>query len=280
MALVLPYRVSMSSRQHLIYSTSAENAAHAALRWQLWLRKIADRQRLMKDGNIPVQLLRPWRVCYYRYPKNARYLHAVTAAETLALGEQALGIDAYQLHVEACDDIHVLWTLSDHELELQCRYIWGGKGKRSVFMKRVPAISVRASNGRTGRMALKPSTRCLAVYAIRLAQEVEAMGPDYTRRNERTELLPKPTWQREPAPYRNLSLYAQKAYERHEKNVPAETIQACLNAGFRVPIEPYTPPQRAALIGLAKAYGYDLRAMTYTKLNMLWKYGPAALDDA
>ena len=46
-------------------------------------------------------------------PETRLYLHAVTSVEALARCEKLLGFDRYQLNIEACDDIPVLWTLSD-----------------------------------------------------------------------------------------------------------------------------------------------------------------------
>ena len=119
MSLALPYRVSMtgSAEQHLpsgqwlAYGSSAEAAASALLQWYFGIPKISVHRKLIKAGTVTTEVLRPWHVYFWRHPARERYLHAVTSAEALARCEKLLGFDRYQLNIEVCDEIQVLWML-------------------------------------------------------------------------------------------------------------------------------------------------------------------------
>ena len=288
MSLALPYRVSIADTaedqlrpgQWLVYGSSAEAAASALLQWYFWIRKISVHRKLIQAGTVTAEVLRPWHVYFWRYPARERYLHAVTSVEALAQCEKLLGLDRYQLNIEVCDDIRVLWTLSDRELEWQCRYLWRGRGPATEFGQRVPGIQRRWSSARLGVNKLTPSMRQLAIYALRLAQEVEAMGPDEHWRGARARAIAQQKRKNSTVPYRGTSHRVRQAYQRHSSNVPDAVIQTCLDAGLRVPVRPYTPAVRAALMGLAEAYGYDVKTMTLGLMMLLWVKGPAALDDA
>ena len=126
---------------------------------------------------------------------------------------------------------------------------------------------------------LTPSMRCLAIYAIRLAQEVEVMGPDEHWRGARARAIAQQKRKNSTVPYRGTSHRVRQAYARHGQYIPDAVIQTCLDAGLRVPIKPYTPAVRAALMGLADAYGYDVKTMPLGLMMLLWVKGPAAVDD-
>ena len=287
MSLALPHRVSIADTaedqlrpgQWLVYGSSAEAAASALLQWYFWIRKISVHRKLLKAGTVTAEVLRPWWVYYWRYPKRERFVHAVTSAEALAQGERLLGFDRYQLNIEVCDDIQVLRTLSDRELEWQCRYLWRGRGPTSEFGHRVPGLQRRWSSSRLGMHKLTPSMRLLAIYALRLAQEVDVMGPDEDWREARARAIVQQKRKNGTLPYRGTSHRAWQAYKRHGQNIPDTVIQMCLDAGLRVPVKPYTPAVRTALIGLAQAYGYDVKTMTLGLMMLLWVKGPAAIDD-
>ena len=287
MSLALPYRVSIAdtaddqlrSGQWLVYGSSAEAAASALLQWYFGIRKISVHRKLLKAGTVTAEALRPWHVYFWRHPARERYLHAVTSVEALARCEKLLGFDRYQLNIEVCDDIQVLYTLSDHELECQCRYLWRGRGPAAEFGQRVPGLQRRWSSSRLGVNKLTPSMRCLAIYALRLAQEVEVMGPDEDWRGARARAVVQQKRKNSTVPYRGTSHRARQAYERHGSNVPDAVIQTCLDAGLRVPVKPYTPAIVEALTKLALAYGYDVKTMTLGLMMLLWVKGPAALDD-
>ena len=225
------------------------------------------------------EVLRPWHVYFWRHPARERYLHAVTSVEALAQCKKLLGFDRYQLNIEACDDIQVLWTLSDRELEWQCRYLWRGRGPATEFGQRVPGLQRRWSSSRLGVNTLTPPMRQLAIYAIRLAQEVEAVGPNEDWRGARARAIAQQKRKNSTVPYRGTSHRARQAYERHGSNVSDAVIQACLDAGLRVPVKPYTPAIVEALTNLALAYGYDMKTMTLGLMMLLWAKGPAAIDD-
>ena len=192
---------------------------------------------------------------------------------------KAAGLDRYQLNIEVCDDIQVLYTLSDRELEWQSRYLWRGRGPATEFGQRVPGLQRRWSSSRLGVNKLTPSMRQLAIYAIRLAQEVAAVAPDEHWRGARARAVVQQKRKNSTVPYRGTSHRARQAYERHGSNVPEAVIQTCLDAGLRVPVKPYTPAIVEALTKLALAYGYDVKTMTLGLMMLLWAKGPAALDD-
>ena len=287
MSLALPYRVSMTrsaehhlpSGQWLAYGSSAEAAASALLQWRFEIRKISVRRKLIQAGTVTAEVLRPWHVYFWKHLETRLYLHAVTSVEALARCEKLLGLDRYQLNIEVCDDIQVLYTLSDTQLEWQSRYLWRGRGPATEFGQRVPGLQRRWSSSRLGVNTLTPSMRQLAIYALRLAQEVEAVGPDETWRGARARAIAQQKRKNSTVPYRGTSHRVRQAYERHGSNVPDAVIQTCLDAGLRVPVKPYTPAIVEALTNLALAYGYDVKTMTLGLMMLLWAKGPAAIDD-
>ena len=195
----------LSPGQWLTYGSSAESAASALLQWRFEIRKISVRRKLIQAGTVTAEVLRPWHVYYWKYPVRERYLHAVTSAEALARCEKLLGFDRYQLNIEVCDDIQVLYTLSDTQLEWQCRYLWRGRGPATEFGQRVPGLQRRWSSSRTGMNPLTPSMRQLGIYAIRLAQEVEMMGQDEDWRGARARTVAQQKRKNSTMPYRGTS---------------------------------------------------------------------------
>ena len=279
MPVIRPHRVTLkptgeaglAAGTWLAYAPSAERAMLRAITYYRKPRQAHwVTAKLAKEGFLSAVVLHPWRVSALRGPSGRLWLlHAADREEARVLAAQALTSRPEDLYVEECSDFEVLETLPDEMLEHQCYMVWGvATASTSELATRVPNLRRRKMRDYGGRkkQRMEHPTRLQCIYALALAQKVEAVGPEWRRGLNRPKNLAN----------RATSL-KNRAKRLHADNVGNGILKEMFDAGFHREPEPFTAEQRTALARFARAYGLDPEKTGVWGAWHLWTNGSGVI---
>ena len=264
------------SPRRLLYATDPERAAMRSMHWDdgefMWSR----RRGFLQRGLVYAVEVRAYRITDIATSKSW-LVHAEDADTARSRVASAFTASAPALVAVAADELDILATFSGAELLRLVSTLWQNKDPLRRFERHQPAAGAPATSTRqfghkklrrsemyyrvpslyrlcwlSKRRNLDANERLLAAYAIRLAMLIPGFGPagEPVTRNESTR------------------------YRHHAKNVSARVIARCRKHGLDE-LDPFTDPQRAALVTLATEYGYDAHSLSDLELLSLWQRGPS-----